>query len=86
MGERVGFDWGRRDMAREERLCRRAELAFGEALGPALGAPVVARARASLRLDDADVAPTVDWNAAFAAKQRSDQAAVEAHRSRHAGA
>lgn len=47
--------------AREERLCRRAEVAFGLALPPADGAPVVERARAALALDDAGVAPAVDW-------------------------
>ena len=50
-----------KDMAREERLCRRAELAFGLALPPELGAPVVERARASLSLEDQEVAPMVDW-------------------------
>ncbi|MCC6929113.1 MAG: hypothetical protein IT359_09005 [Gemmatimonadaceae bacterium] len=53
-----------RDRAREERLCRKAELAFGVALGPALGAPVVERALASLQLTDAEVAPVVDWGEA----------------------
>jgi hypothetical protein len=48
-------------MAREERICRRAELEFGLALPPELGEPVVERARASLELGDADVAPMVDW-------------------------
>lgn len=50
-----------RDRAREERLCRRAELAFGLALPESLGAPVVERALASLALDDQGVAPVVDW-------------------------
>jgi hypothetical protein len=58
------------DMAREERLCRRAELAFGYALPPALGEPVVERALASLALEDRDVAPTIDWNVA---RQRQDE-------------
>jgi len=53
-----------RDRAREERLCRRAELEFGLALGPAMGAPVVERALASLQLSDADVAPVIDWGEA----------------------
>ena len=53
-----------RDRAREERLCRRAGLEFGLALGPALGAPVVERALASLQLSDTDVAPVVDWGEA----------------------
>jgi hypothetical protein len=58
------------DMSREERLCRRAELAFGRSLPAALGAPVVERAAASLALADRDVAPVVDWRLA---RQRQDQ-------------
>jgi hypothetical protein len=53
-----------RDPAREERICRHAELDFGLALPPELGAPVVERARATLTLDDRDVAPVIDWNVA----------------------
>lgn len=53
-----------RDRAREERLCRKAELDFGLALDPALGAPVVERAMQSLALSDVDVAPVVDWQEA----------------------
>ena len=45
--------------AREERLCRRAELELGLALPD--GDVVVRRARESLALADRDVAPTVDW-------------------------
>jgi hypothetical protein len=52
------------DAAHEERLCRRAELAFGLSLPRALGEPVIERARASLALDDAGVAPVVDWEEA----------------------
>lgn len=59
------------DMAREERLCRRAELAFGQLLPPALGAPVVERAMQSLALGDRDVAPVVDWQLA---RERQDAA------------
>jgi hypothetical protein len=59
------------DMAREERLCRRAELAFGQLLPPALGAPVVERAMQSLALADRDVAPVVDWQVA---RERQDAA------------
>jgi hypothetical protein len=50
-----------RDRAREERLCRRAELDFGRALPAELGAPVIARAQESLALSDDDVAPEIDW-------------------------
>ncbi len=63
------------DMAREERLCRRAELAFGRALPDALGAPVIERALASLSLDDRDVAPVVDWQEA---QRRSAEADARA--------
>jgi hypothetical protein len=49
------------DRAREERLCRKAELAFGMALPPELGAPVIERALESLGLSDEDVAPAVNW-------------------------
>jgi len=59
------------DMAREERLCRRAELTFGQLLPPALGAPVVERAMQSLALGDRDVAPVVDWQLA---RERQDAA------------
>lgn len=45
-------------IADEERLCRRAELAFG-ALAPG-GAPVVARAMEILGMEDHEVAPGID--------------------------
>lgn len=45
--------------AREERLCRRAELEFGQAVPD--GAIVVQRAEASLGLADREVAPAIDW-------------------------
>ena len=48
-------------LPREERLCRRAELAFGRALPEELGAPVISRAEESLMLVDDDVAPAIDW-------------------------
>lgn len=59
--DRMGVDAASRDRAREERICRRAELDFGLALPNTLGAPVVERALASLALDDEGVAPNVDW-------------------------
>jgi hypothetical protein len=64
-----------RDRAREERLCRRAELEFGRALPPEIGAPVVERALASLGLDDSDVAPTIDWSEAMRRQEEVDRAA-----------
>jgi hypothetical protein len=54
-----------RDLAREERICRRAELDFGLALPPDIGAPVVERAQASLELADQEVAPDIDWDEAM---------------------
>ena len=59
--DRMGVHPASRDAAREERLCRRAELEFGRALPPALGAPVIERALASLALADEEVAPAIDW-------------------------
>lgn len=64
--------------AREERLCRKAELELGLAVPD--GQAVVERARASLTLEDTDVAPSVDWQVAeqrvaeadAAARRRSD--------------
>jgi hypothetical protein len=64
-----------RDRAHEERICRRAELDFGRALPPDLGAPVIERALASLALDDQDVAPTIDWNEAQRRQNAIDAAA-----------
>ncbi len=67
-----------RDAAKEERVCRRAELSFGLALPEALGAPVVERAMASLQLADQDVAPTVDWSLAVSRTDAIDRAARRA--------
>jgi hypothetical protein len=74
--DRMGVRSAGRDRAREERLCRRAELAFGLALPEALGAPVVERARASLGLDDQSVAPAIDWSLARARQHAVDRAAA----------
>jgi hypothetical protein len=65
-----------RDMAHEERICRRAELAFGLALPPELGTPVIERALASLELSDRDVAPAVDWSEAMRRQEAIDRAAA----------
>ena len=64
-----------RDPAREERICRRAELDFGRALPPELGAPVVDRAAAALALADEEVAPSIDWREALARQAAVDDAA-----------
>lgn len=49
--------------ADEERACREVEIAFGERVPG--GDRVLERARAAMRLADHDVAPEVDWNAAW---------------------
>ncbi len=64
--KRVGGYSRDEDRAREERLCRRGEIAFGKALPAELGAPVIERAEASIAMDDADVAPAIDWTIAAA--------------------
>jgi len=75
---RTGVRPASRDPAREERICRRAELDFGLALPADLGAPVIERARDSLQLSDADVAPAVDWAEAMRRQVAVDQAAARA--------
>ncbi len=74
--EAMGVRRTGRDRAREERLCRRAELAFGRALPEVLGAPVIERAVASLALSDAEVAPSVDWSEAVRRQAAVDRAAL----------
>lgn len=76
--DRMGVRAQGRDRAREERLCRRAELAFGESLPEALGEPVVARALASLELADQEVAPDIDWRLARARQDAVDRNASRA--------
>ncbi|HTE45702.1 MAG TPA: hypothetical protein VK636_10695 [Gemmatimonadaceae bacterium] len=71
----MGVHPASRDPAREERLCRVAELNFGHALPPELGAPVIERAEASLELSDQDVAPTIDWTEAQRRQDAIDEAA-----------
>jgi len=66
-----------RDRAREERLCRRAELEFGRSLPPELGAPVIQRALESLGLEDAEVAPEIDWTEARRRQDEVDRHARE---------
>ena len=61
------------NLPREERLCRRAELAFGYALPVELGAPVIERAMASLALEDREVAPIVDWREAQRRQDAADR-------------
>ncbi len=65
-----------RDRAREERLCRRAELEFGRSLPPNLGTPVIERALESLALADHDVAPEVDWAEALRRQAEIDRQAT----------
>lgn len=74
--DRMGVQREGRDRAREERLCRRAELEFGRSLPAALGAPVVERALASLQLADPDVAPDIDWRLAMQRQAEVDRQAL----------
>ena len=64
--------------AREERLCRHAELELGLALPGELGATVVSRARESLALADTDVAPMIDWRLANSRVAQADRAVTGA--------
>jgi hypothetical protein len=70
--ERGGGGWQDDDRSREERLCRKAELHFGLALPPELGAPVVERALACLQMADHEVAPVIDWRVAHARQELAD--------------
>lgn len=67
------------DAAREERICRRAELDFGMALPAELGAPVIERAWQSLELSDEAVAPVIDWQEAQRRQDAVDREAAERH-------
>jgi hypothetical protein len=75
--DRMGVRPESRNRAREERICRRAELEFGRALPPLIGAPVIDRALQSLALEDEDVAPTIDWAEASRRQAAIDRAARE---------
>lgn len=59
---RAGIRIDPEDKAREERLCREAEMEFGLAIPG--GEVVVERARESLLLTDSEVAPAIDWSVA----------------------
>jgi hypothetical protein len=74
--DRMGVRPESRDAAREERICRRAELDFGLSLPRALGAPVVERAMQSLALSDDEVAPSIDWTLARQRQDEADRAAL----------
>ena len=78
--DRMGVRRESRDRAKEERLCRRAELEFGQSLPTDLGRPVVERALATLTLADDDVAPAIDWAQATARQQAVDNASQERRR------
>lgn len=72
---RMGVSMENRDRAHEERICRRAELEFGQSLPADIGAPVVERAWASLQLDDQGVAPDIDWAEAMRRQNEIDRRA-----------
>lgn len=60
-------------LAKEERLCRRTELWWGQTVPN--GEKVVERALASLALGDRDVAPSIDWAEAARRVSEVDRAA-----------
>ena len=64
--------------AREERLCRKAELELGLAVPD--GQAVVERALSTLTLGDVDVAPNVDWRVAEQRVADADAAAAARRR------
>jgi hypothetical protein len=69
------------DLPREERLCRRAEIAFAERVPDGAAAqPVIARASAALELRDDDVAPAIDYAEVRRRVAAADLAALRAPR------
>lgn len=72
---RMGVAEASRDRAREERICRRAELEFGQSLPPGIAGPVIERAWASLQMADDEVAPAIDWEEAMRRTRDVDDAA-----------
>lgn len=66
------------DLAREERICRRAEIAFAERAPDA--ERVIARAAAAIELHDADVAPSIDMAEVQRRVLAADLAALAAPR------
>ena len=64
--------------AREERLCRKAELELG--LSVPDGQAVIERALATMTLDDVEVAPNVDWRVAEQRVAEADAAAAARRR------
>ena len=73
MRDALGLAGESPDRAREERLCRKAELEFGLSLPPELGSPVIERAMACLQMADDEVAPAIDWRLAHARQEQADR-------------
>jgi hypothetical protein len=73
--DNMGVSRENRDRAKEERLCRRAELELGRALPADIGRPVIERALGSLMLADDEVAPEIDWREAEAKINAVDRSA-----------
>lgn len=73
--DRMGLRPESYDPAREERICRRAELEFGLALPADLAGPVIQRATESMALTDENVAPVIDWEIAQQRQNAVDAAA-----------
>lgn len=75
---RLGFPLEMKDRARQERFCRRAEIEFGLAVPD--GAPIVARATATLDAPDEAVAPAIDPVLAAQRVAQVDHAALRTRR------
>jgi HEXXH motif-containing protein len=71
----LGFPPDMADRARQERFCRRAEIEFG-AVVPG-GAPIVARALATLDAQDDEVAPAIDEALAARRVAEADREALD---------
>ena len=77
----LGFPVEMQDRARQERFCRKAEIAFGR-LVPG-GATIVDRAFQALALEDQEVAPVIDERLAAERVARADRDARRQGHGRH---
>lgn len=71
--DRMGVHVPPGERAREERLCRKAEVELGLVVPD--GRAVLERAMQAMALDDAGVAPVIDWNEAARRVEAADHAA-----------
>lgn len=67
-----------RNRGREERICRRAELALCRAFPPDVGSHLVARFEAMVALSDEELDISIDWTEAHRRQAEVDRAAFKA--------